>query len=54
MRTIRYKGHDLVNVGLSWYIGPHDPLGHNGPRTYGRHIGTSLAEVKRAINAGKV
>jgi hypothetical protein len=51
MNTKSYKGRDLVRVGLSWYLGPHDPLGHNGPRTYGRYLGDSFAAAKRAIAA---
>ena len=50
-RNRRYKGYDLVNVGLSWYIGPHDPLGHRGEVTHGTHIGTSFAAAKREIDA---
>ena len=50
-RNRRYKGYDLVNVGLSWYIGPHDPLGHRGEVSHGTHIGTSFAAAKREIDA---
>lgn len=44
--SIRYKGYELVNVGLSWYVGPHDPRAG----VFGRHVGSSLAAAKREIN----
>lgn len=46
MTTKSYKGRDLVNVGLSWYLGPHDP--RRG--VHGRYLGSSFAAAKRAID----
>lgn len=47
MKNTTYKGFTLVNVGISWYLGPHDPLAG----VHGTHLGTSLAAAKRAVDA---
>lgn len=46
MSSVTYKGITLYRVGLSWYaLSPR-------PAHLHRHLGTSLAEAKRAVSAG--
>lgn len=45
MGTKRYKGYSLVNVGLSWYV-------TRAEDSKAQHVGLSLAEAKRTIDAG--
>lgn len=46
MTKRRYKGIEIVNVGLSWYLAPHDPC--NG--VSGRYLGNSFAAAKRTLD----
>lgn len=48
IRIARHKGHALYRVGISWYaMSP-------APAHLHRHLGTSLAAARRAVDAGVV
>ena len=47
MRTVTYRGVELTNVGLSWYV----DYSEMGETAAVRHVGTSLAAAKRWVRA---